>query len=69
MVKSRRRRCGHVATKEEGRNAFKILTRKRPLGRPRRMWEDNIRKDHKIIGISTRSCADSAQVRDYGESL
>jgi hypothetical protein len=40
-----------VARMEEGRNAFKILTgkltRKRPLGRPRRRWEDNIRMDHK----------------------
>ena len=34
---------------EEGRSAFKILTGKptgkRPLGRPRRRWEDNIRMD------------------------
>ena len=34
---------------EEGRSAFKILTDKptgkRPLGRPRRRWEDNIRMD------------------------
>ena len=40
-IKSRRLRlAGHVATMEEGRNAFKILTGtpagKRPLGRPRR---------------------------------
>ena len=36
---------------EEGRSAFKILTAKptgkRPLGRPRRRWEDNIRMDLK----------------------
>ena len=30
---------------EEGRSAFKILTGKRPLGRPRRRWEENIRMD------------------------
>ena len=34
---------------EEGKSAFKILTgkptAKRPLGRPRRRWEDNIRMD------------------------
>ena len=39
---------------EEGRSAFKILTGtpagKRPLGRPRRRWEDNIRMDLKEIG-------------------
>ena len=44
---------------EEGRSAFKILTgkpiRKRPLGRPRRKWEDSIRKDFKEIGINTRN--------------
>ena len=39
---------------EEGRSAFNILTGKptgkRPLGRPRRRWEDNIRMDLKEIG-------------------
>ena len=38
---------------EEGRSAFKILagtpTGKRPLGRPRRSWEDNIRMNLKEI--------------------
>ena len=48
VIKSRRLRwAGHVARIEEGRSAFKILTGtpagKRFLGRPRRIWEDNIR--------------------------
>ena len=52
--KSRRLRwAGHVAIKV-GRSAFKILTGKptgkRPLGRPRRRWEDNIRMDLEEIG-------------------
>ena len=38
---------------EEGRSAFKILTGKpagkRPLGRPRHRWGDNIRMDLKEI--------------------
>ena len=47
VIKSRRFRwAGHVARMEEDRSAFKILTGKstgkRPLGRPRRRWEDNI---------------------------
>ena len=47
VIKSRILRwAGHVARMEEGRNAFKILTgtptRKRPFGRSRRRWEDNI---------------------------
>ena len=50
VIKSRRLRwAGHVARIEEDRSAFKILTGKptgkRPLGRPRRRWEDNIRMD------------------------
>ena len=39
----------NVARMEKGRSAFKILTGKRtgkrPFGRPRRRWEDNIRMD------------------------
>ena len=45
-----------VARMEEGRTAFKILTGKptgkKPLGNPRRRWEDNIRMDLKEIGIN-----------------
>ena len=40
-------------------------TGKRPLGRPRHRWEDNIRTDLKGIGINTRNWIDSAQDRDY----
>ena len=52
VIKSRRLRwAGHVARMKEGRGAFKILTGtptgKKPLGRPRRKWEDNIRIDLK----------------------
>ena len=41
---------------EEDKSAFKMLTGKpigeRPLGRPRRRWEDNIRMDLEEIGIN-----------------
>ena len=40
---------------------------KRPLGRPRHRWEDNIRMDLKEIGINTRNWVDLAQDRDYEE--
>ena len=54
---------------EEGRSAFKILTGKptgkRPLGRSRHGWEDNIRIDLKEIGINMRNRVDSAQDRAY----
>ena len=55
VIKSRRLRLeGHVARMEEGRSALNILagksTGKRPLGRPRRGWEDNIEMDLEEIG-------------------
>ena len=44
---------------EEGRGAFKIPTdkptQKRPLGRHRRGWEDNIKIDLKEMGANTRN--------------
>ena len=65
--------AGHVARMEEGRSAYKILTGKptgkRPLGRPRRRWEDNIRMDLKEIVINAGNCVDSAQDRIYWRAL
>jgi hypothetical protein len=50
VIKSRRMRwAGHVARMGEGRGAYRILVgrpeRRRPLGKPRRRWEDNIKMD------------------------
>ena len=69
MIKSTRLKwTGHVARIEEGRNAFKILTGiligKRPLGRPRRRWEYNIRMDRKEIGISMRNLFSIGIIRE-----
>ena len=65
--------AGHVAIMEEGRSAFKILTGKpagkRPLGRPRRRWEDNIRMDLEEIGVNAGNWVDSAQDWDYWRAL
>ena len=74
VIKSRRLRwAGHVARTEEGRSAFKILTGKptgkRPLGRSRHRWEDNIRMDLEEIGISAGNWVDSAQDRNYRRVL
>ena len=58
---------------EEGRSAMKFLTGKptgkRPLGRPRRRWEDNIRMDLEEIGISAGNWVDSAQDRNNWRAL
>jgi hypothetical protein len=54
VIKSRRMRwAGHVARMGEGRGVYRVLVgrpeSKRPLGRPRRSWEDNIRLDIREI--------------------
>jgi hypothetical protein len=55
IVKSRKMRwAGHVARMGEKRNAYRLLVGKpegkRPLGRPRRRWVDNIRMDPGEVG-------------------
>ena len=49
---------------------------KRPLGRQRRRWEDNIKMDHQEVGGGRGDCMELAQDRDrckgtcgYGEGL
>ena len=58
---------------EEGRNALEMLTGKptgeRPLGRPRRRWEDNIRMDLEEISFNAGNWVDSAQDRNYLRAL
>ena len=58
---------------QNGRNGFKIpigiSTGKRPLGRPRRRWEDNIRMDLEEIGVNAENWVVSAQDRDYWRTL
>jgi hypothetical protein len=44
-------------------------TGKRPLGRPRRRWEDNIRIDLEKLGINAGNLVDSAQDRNYWRDL
>jgi len=55
VVKSRRMRwAGHVARMGEGRGVHRVLVGKpegkRPLGRPRHRWEDNIKMDLGEVG-------------------
>ena len=56
VVKSRRMRwAGHVARMKEDRGVHRVLVGKpegkRPLGRPRRRWEDNIKMDLQEVGV------------------
>jgi hypothetical protein len=55
VIKSRRLRwAGHVTRTGERRGAYRALVGKlegrRPLGRPRRRWEDNIKMDLREVG-------------------
>jgi hypothetical protein len=55
VIKSRRLRWAeHVARMGERRGAYRVLVGKpegrRPLGRPRRRWEDNIKMDLREVG-------------------
>jgi hypothetical protein len=69
MMKSRRMRwTGHVKRMGARRNAYRILVGKPEgktlLGRPNRMWEDNIKMDLRDIGWSGMDSIDVAQDRD-----
>jgi hypothetical protein len=74
MIKSRRLRwAGHVAPMGETRNAYRILVGKpegkRPLGRPRRRWVDNIEMDLREIGWDGMDWIELAQNRDQWRAL
>jgi hypothetical protein len=51
----------------EGRGFCRVLVGrpegKRPLGRPRRRWKDNIKMDLREVGIDGANCIRLAQVR------
>ncbi|KAJ4448778.1 hypothetical protein ANN_00169 [Periplaneta americana] len=68
-IKSRRLRwAGYVARMGESRNAYRVLVGrpegKRPLGRPRRRWEDNIKMYLKEVGYDDGNWINLAQDRD-----
>ena len=74
MMKSRKLRlAGHVACMEEGRAVHKVLVGKpdgkRPLGRPRRRWEDNIKMDLEEVGGGCGYWMELAQDRDRWRAL
>jgi hypothetical protein len=66
LIKSRRMRwAGHVARMGMGRGVYRVLVGmpegKRPLGIPRRRWEDNIKLDLRKIGIDGANWIQLAQ--------
>jgi hypothetical protein len=73
-IKSRRMRwAGHVARVGEGRGVYRILAGKpggkRPLGRPRLRWEDNIKMDLQAVGCGGMDWNELAQDKDTWRAL
>ena len=75
VIKSRRMRlAGHVARMGEERGAYRVLVgkpegKRRPLGRPRGRWEDNIRMDLQEVGCGYVDWIGLVQDRDRGWML
>ena len=74
MIKSRRMRwAGHVARIGERRGVYRVLVGKpegtRPLWRPRRRWEDNIKMDLQKVGCGGMEWIQLAQDRDSWGTL
>jgi hypothetical protein len=73
-IKSRRmRRAGHLARMGEKRNTYRLLVGKpegkKPLGRPRRRWVDNIRMDLGEVGWGDVGWIGLAQDRNRWRAL
>ena len=62
-----------MARMGEGIGVYRVLVgkpeRKRPLGRPRRSWEDNIRMDLQEVGVGYEDWSGLAQDRDRWRAL
>jgi len=74
LIKSRRMRwAGHVAHMDEERGVYRVLVGKpegrRPMGRPRRRWVDNIRMDLQQVRCRYMNLIGLAQDRDSWRTL
>ena len=74
MINSRRIRwAGLVARIGERRDVYRVLVGKpegkRPLGRSRRRWDDNIKTDVQVAGYGGMDWNELAQHRDRWRAL
>jgi len=67
------RRPGHVARMGERRDVYGVLVGKpegkRPIGRPRCRWEENIKMDFQEVGCGGMDWIELAQDRDRWRAL
>jgi len=65
--------AGHVARMGQGRGVYRVLVGKpggkRPLGRPRRRWEDNIKTDLQEVGGGCEDWMELIQDRNRWRAL
>ena len=74
VINSRRMRwAGHIERMGEKRSVYRVLVGKpegkRPLGRHRRRWEDNIKTDLEEVGCGVMDWIELAQDRDRWRAL
>jgi hypothetical protein len=74
LIKSRRMKwVEHVARIGEGRSVYRVLVGKsggkKPLGRPKRRWEDNIKIYLQEVGFGVMKWIEVAQIRDWCRAL
>jgi len=74
VIKSRRMGwAGRVARMGERRGVYRVLVEKsegkKPLGRPRHRWEDNIKVDLQKVGCGDRDWIELVQDRDRWRAL
>ena len=73
-IESRRMRwAGHVARMRERRGVYRVLVGKpevkRPLERPRRRWDDNIKMDLQEVGCGSKDWIELSQDRERWRAL